>query len=66
MEEGYRRKTMGKKFMRQSRDEWGHLDEEELDAVKTLLVSLLMNNTPLDRDEIYAYIFGEGKRIIWN
>jgi len=42
------------------------LDDEELDAVKTLLVSLLMKNTPLDRDEIYAYIFGEGRRIIWN
>ena len=42
------------------------LDDEELDAVKTLLVSLLMKNTPLDRDEIYSYIFGEGKRIIWN
>jgi len=42
------------------------LDDEELDTVKTLLVSLLMKNTPLDRDEIYSYIFGEGKRIIWN
>lgn len=66
MEENYRRKTMGKKSMKQSPDEWGHLDEEELDAVKALLVSLLMNNTPLDRDEIYSYIFGEGKRIIWH
>ena len=57
---------MANRFMKQTPDEWGNLDDEELDAVRTLLVSLLMNNTPLDRDEIYSYIFGEGKRIIWN
>jgi hypothetical protein len=54
------------RFMNQSEDEKLHLDDEELDAIKMLLVSLLMKNTPLDRDEIYAYIFGEGKKIIWN
>jgi len=57
---------MANRFMKQTPDEWENLDDEELDAVRTLLVSLLMNNTPLDRDEIYSYIFGEGKRIIWN
>jgi hypothetical protein len=57
---------MAHRFAKQSPDNWEHLDDEELDAVKTLLVSLLMKNTPLDRDEIYSYIFGEGKRIIWN
>jgi len=54
------------RFMNQSENEKLHLDDEELDAIKMLLVSILMKNTPLDRDEIYAYIFGEGKKIIWN
>ncbi len=57
---------MAYRFAKQTSDGWGNLDDEELDAVRTLLVSLLMNNTPLDRDEIYSYIFGEGKRIFWN
>jgi len=52
--------------MNQAENEKLHLDDEELDAIKMLLVSILMKNTPLDRDEIYAYIFGEGKKIIWN
>ncbi len=57
---------MANRYMKQTSDGWGNLDDEELDAVRTLLVSLLMSNTPLDRDEIYSYIFGEGKRIVWN
>lgn len=57
---------MAHRFMNQSENEKLHLDDEELDAIKMLLVSLLMKNTPLDRDEIYAYIFGKGKKIIWN
>lgn len=57
---------MAHRFMNQAENEKLHLDDEELDAIKMLLVSILMKNTPLDRDEIYAYIFGEGKKIIWN
>jgi len=57
---------MANRFSKQSQNELLHLDDEELDAVKTLLVYMLMKNTPLDRDEIYSYIFGEGKKIIWN
>ncbi len=57
---------MANRFTHQDRNEMTRRDDEELDAIKTLLVSLLMNNTALDRDEIYSYIFGEGKKIIWN
>lgn len=57
---------MANRFSKQSQNELAHLDDEELDAIKTLLVYMLMKNTPLDRDEIYSYIFGEGKKIIWN
>ncbi len=57
---------MANRFSKQSQNELLHLDDEELDVIKTLLVYMLMKNTPLDRDEIYSYIFGEGKKIIWN
>ncbi|MCL4475133.1 MAG: hypothetical protein M1508_02760 [Nitrospirae bacterium] len=57
---------MANRFVNQSQNELLHPDDEELDAIKTLLVYILMKNTPLDRDEIYSYIFGEGKKIIWN
>jgi hypothetical protein len=57
---------MAKRFIRQSPDEVLHLDDEELDAVKSLLISILMKNTPLEKDEIYTYIFGEGKKILWH
>ena len=57
---------MAHRFVNQSQNGKLHLDNEELDAIKTLLVSVLMKDTPLDRDEIYSYIFGEGKKIIWS
>jgi hypothetical protein len=57
---------MANRFVKQSQKELLHLDDEDLDAIKTLLVGILLKNTPLDRDEIYSYIFGEGKKIIWN
>ncbi len=57
---------MANRFLKQPKNIPGHPDDEELDAVRALLVSLLIKETPLDRDDIYSYIFGEGKRIIWN
>jgi hypothetical protein len=57
---------MANKFLKQPQNTQGHLDDEELDAVRALLVSFLIKKTPLDSDDIYSYIFGEGKRIIWN
>ncbi len=57
---------MAHRFVNPSQNEPLHPDDEELDAIKALLVSLLMKNTPLDRDEIYSYVYGEGKKIVWN
>ncbi|MCL5022749.1 MAG: hypothetical protein M1497_05215 [Nitrospirae bacterium] len=57
---------MAKRVSEQSKNEHPRLDEEKLDAIKTVLVYILIKNTPLDKDEIYSYIFGEGKKIIWN
>lgn len=57
---------MANRFLRQSQDELSYLDEDEVDAIKALLVYVLIKNTPLDREEIYSYIFGDGKKILWN
>jgi hypothetical protein len=43
-----------------------YLDDEELDAIRALLVSILMKDTRLDKEEIYVYVFGEGKKILWH
>jgi len=59
---------MANRFIKQSeeKDESLYLDDEELDAIRSLLIYILMKNTHLDKDEIYTYIFGEGKRILWH
>ncbi|MCI0468960.1 MAG: hypothetical protein L0Y62_02715 [Nitrospirae bacterium] len=42
------------------------LDDSELDAIKTLLTYVLIKETELEMDDIYAFVFGKGRRIIWN
>ncbi len=41
-------------------------EEDDMDAIKVFLVYLLMKSTDLDVEDIYTYIFGDGKRILWN
>ena len=59
---------MANRFIKQSedRDAALSLKDEELDAVRSLLIYILMKNTHLDTEDIYTYIFGEGKRILWH
>ncbi len=57
---------MANRINNEPQDILGHLDDEDLDAIKAFFVSFLMENTFLHRDDIYSYLFGEGKRIIWN
>ncbi len=57
---------MARRFVKQIANELFYLDDDELDAIRAMLVYILMKNTPLDREDIYTYIFGEGKRILWN
>ncbi|MCL0036761.1 hypothetical protein M1N41_03300 [Thermodesulfovibrionales bacterium] len=40
--------------------------DAELDIIRAFLSSILMRETRLDTDEIYALIFGNGRQIIWN
>ena len=59
---------MAKRFIKQSEEkgESLFLDDEELDAIRSLLIYILMKDTHLEKEEIYTYIFGEGKRILWH
>jgi len=57
---------LARRFVKQIADELFYLDDDELDAIRAMLVYILMKNTPLDREDIYTCIFGEGKRILWN
>jgi hypothetical protein len=43
-----------------------YADEAELDAIKALLSYILMKETELDTEDIYAFTFGKGRLIIWN
>jgi len=42
------------------------IDEAELDTIRALLTYILMKDTDLDAEEIYAFVFGKGRQIIWN
>jgi hypothetical protein len=57
---------MANRFTHEAWNEPLRQNDAELDDIKALLVSLLIKNTSLDRDEIYSYVFGDGKQIIWN
>ena len=42
------------------------MSDEESDALKSLLVYLFMKNSDFSHEDIYAMVFGSGKRIRWN
>lgn len=42
------------------------IDEAELDTIRALLTYILMKDTDLEAEEIYAFVFGHGRQIIWN
>lgn len=43
-----------------------YIDDAELDIIKALLSYVLIKETELDTEEIYAFIFGKGRQITWN
>ncbi|HWR59290.1 MAG TPA: hypothetical protein VN328_10415 [Thermodesulfovibrionales bacterium] len=57
---------MANRFVRQSQEDPLYLEEDELDAIRALLVTILMKDTNLDKEEIFTYIFGSGRKILWN
>ncbi|MEW5744277.1 MAG: hypothetical protein AB1805_02375 [Nitrospirota bacterium] len=42
------------------------IDDSELDTIRALLAYILMKDTDLETEEIYAFIFGRGRQITWN
>jgi len=42
------------------------IGDEDLDTIKSVLVYLFMKNSGLDTEEIYALIYGDGKRVTWH
>ncbi len=57
---------MANRFARQTHEEQLYLDDEELDSIRALLVSILMKDTQLDKEDIYTYTFGGGRKILWH
>lgn len=43
-----------------------YIDDAELDTIKALLSYILMKETEMDTEEIYAFVFGKGRQITWN
>ncbi len=43
-----------------------YIDDAELDTIRALLSYILMKETELETEEIYAFIFGRGRQITWN
>ncbi len=42
------------------------LDEIELDILKSLLVYILIRDSAYEKEDIFSFIFGNGRRIVWN
>ncbi len=57
---------MANRFARQIHEEPFYLEDEELDTIKAMLVSILMKDTQLDKEDIYTYTFGGGRKILWH
>jgi hypothetical protein len=57
---------MAQKVVDKAAEDMLALDEEEVDAIKSFLVRTLMKNTSLDREDIYSFIYGDGRKILWN
>jgi len=42
------------------------IDDTELDIIRALLAYILIKDTDLETEEVYAFIFGKGRLITWN
>jgi hypothetical protein len=42
------------------------IEDEDADAVRSVLIYLFMKNTQLELEDIYALVFGSGKKLIWH
>jgi hypothetical protein len=42
------------------------VDEIELDILRALLVYILIRDSSYEKEDIFSFIFGNGRRILWN
>jgi len=42
------------------------VDEIELDILKALLVYILIRDSAYEKEDIFSFVFGNGRRILWN
>jgi hypothetical protein len=42
------------------------VDEVELDILKALLVYILIRDSAYEKEDIFSFVFGNGRRILWN
>ncbi len=42
------------------------VDDDELDTLKSLLVYILIKKSAFEKEDIYSFIFGGGRKITWN
>ncbi|MDI6800693.1 MAG: hypothetical protein QMD01_01355 [Thermodesulfovibrionales bacterium] len=43
-----------------------YIDDTELDTIRAFLSYILMKETEIETEEIYAFVFGKGRQITWN
>jgi len=43
-----------------------YIDDAEIDTIKALLSYILIHETEIDIEDVYAFIFGRGRHITWN
>ncbi len=42
------------------------VEDDELDILKSLLVYILIRKSSFEKEDIYSFIFGGGRKITWN
>jgi len=42
------------------------VDEIELDILKALLVYILIRDSAYEKEDIFSFVFGSGRRILWH
>jgi hypothetical protein len=43
-----------------------HMNDMEIDTIRALLAYILLKDTDLETEEVYAFTFGGGRQITWN
>ncbi len=42
------------------------VNDDELDILKSLLVYILIRKSAFEKEDIYSFVFGGGRKITWN